>query len=159
MKKAIWTQKFQSTVSQAVFWTWIQIGSDPHHLAGSGLVSIPSICIFYFFHEYFNMWSKILKFMTHLPLMSKEKLCKLAFLWIKVKKCCLFSNMCETGVGMWIGIVLMPIRIQIWIDNKMKSQIQSQIGKTISIHNTANRTHINWILDILNYLLTRAGLW
>ncbi len=35
---------------------------------------------FYFFHEYFNMLSKILKFMTHLPLMIREKLSKLAFL-------------------------------------------------------------------------------
>jgi hypothetical protein len=84
---------------------WIRTGPDPHHLAGSGRiriilpdpdsdrrrhlghadpvrgsVSIPNTCIFYFFHENFNMLSKIIKIMTHLPLMRKEKYYKLVLL-------------------------------------------------------------------------------
>jgi hypothetical protein len=56
---------------------WNRIGSDLHHFAGSGSVSIPNTCIFYFFHENFNV----------LPKVSKYR--------------------------MWIGVVLMPIRISI----------------------------------------------
>jgi hypothetical protein len=56
---------------------------------------------YYFFHENFNMLSKILKIMTHLPLMSKEKHCKLALL----KK----SKM-ESQFRVTIGIKTMPIQ-------------------------------------------------
>ncbi len=49
------------------------------------------------FHENFTMLSKILKIMTHMPLVRKGKQCKLALLWIKVK--IPFFNMCKKTWG------------------------------------------------------------
>ena len=100
----------------------IRIGSDPHNFAGSrsGLVSracrsgsgpsisIPSKCIFLLFNENFNMLSKILKIITHLPLMWKEIYFNLPLLWIKVKKFSpSFSKCVKLGKD---RIILMPIR-------------------------------------------------
>ncbi len=63
-----------------------RIGPDPNHFVGSG--SVPSTCVFYFFREDFTLLPKILKILTHLPLITKEKHCKLTLLWIKIIKCC-----------------------------------------------------------------------
>ncbi len=107
----------------AVLWIRIRIGSDPHHFAESGSgsasricqtgsgrsgsVSVPSTYVYYFFHENFNMLSEILKIITHLQLMRKEKNCKLALLWIKVKKLPLCFPTCVTyGVGFACGSAL-----------------------------------------------------
>jgi hypothetical protein len=89
------------------------------------------------FHENFNRLSKILKIMTPLPLMEKEKHCKLAFLRINFLS--LFSNMCKSWhrIRILIGTVLISIRfrIQIWIGTTMEIRIRIDI-KTIPIHNT-----------------------
>jgi hypothetical protein len=45
-----------------------------------GAVPINSRRSVFIFHENFNLLSKILKILTHLPLMAKEKHCKLTLL-------------------------------------------------------------------------------
>jgi hypothetical protein len=63
---------------------------------------------FLLFNENFNMLSKILKIMTHLPLMWKEIYFNLPLLWIKVKK---FSPSFLKCVKLGKDrIILMPIR-------------------------------------------------
>jgi hypothetical protein len=108
------------------------LGSDPHHFAGfvsrsgsasskgcqSGSVSIPSTCIFLFFSEKFQYAVKntVLKIVTHLPLIRKEKHCEIGIALNK-KKFALLSKMCKTlgRIHMRISIGFMPIRIRIWI--------------------------------------------
>jgi hypothetical protein len=100
----------------------IRMGSDPHNFAGSRseigfqgmLIRIQPIDInskqmyFLLFNENFNMLSKILKIMTHLPLMWKEIYFNLPLLWIKVKKFSpSFSKCVKLGKD---RIILMPIR-------------------------------------------------
>jgi len=74
--------------------------------------------------------------MTHFPLMRKEKYCKLVLLSIKVGKFCPILRLVKTWVRIciWIGIVLMPIRI--WIGIKTESRIRIGIN-TMPIYNTA----------------------
>ncbi len=70
---------------------------------------IPSTCIFGVFRE--NL-SKLLKIITHLPLMRKHWVQKL---WINLKEIPNFPTCVKTGgrIRMWIDIVLMPIRMRI----------------------------------------------
>jgi hypothetical protein len=58
---------------------------------------------------------------------------------LKLKIKLLLSNMCKTlgRIRMWIGIVLMPIRIRIRISIKMEIRSRIQIGiKARPIHST-----------------------
>jgi hypothetical protein len=83
------------------------------------------------------MQSKILKIMTPMPPVRKEKHCKLPFLWEKVNIFPLFSNMCKTWckIRMWIGME-MEIHIRIRIGMEMEIQIRIRIGsKTMLIGN------------------------
>jgi len=85
----------------------IRIGSDPHYFfrirTGINSKTIPNTYIFYFFTEHFSMLSKILKIMTSLPLMRKEKHCKLALLWMKVKFFRYFQTCVKLKVGSSCG--------------------------------------------------------
>ncbi len=94
--------------------TRIVLPDRDRHSEHAGLVSIPSTCFLYFFHENLNMLSKIFKIIAHLPLMRKEKHSKLrnSLNWHcyeqKSKKFELFSKICtvELGVGSACGSAL-----------------------------------------------------
>ncbi len=84
----------------------IRIGSDPIWIQPIDINS--KQMYFLLFSENFNMLSKILKIMTHLPLMWKEIYFNLPLLWIKVKKFSpSFSKCVKLGKD---RIILMPIR-------------------------------------------------
>ncbi len=89
---------------------WIWIGSDPHHFAGSGSVSIPKKMkklIGILFPENITMMFKIVKIMTYFTLLIKKKHCQLTMLLLKGKKS-MISNMCKTWgrIRIRIGIFL-----------------------------------------------------
>ncbi len=130
-----------------------RIGSVPQNFAGScqglasrvcrfgsgrsGLVAIPSTCIFRFFflHKNLSKNSSKVKIMTHLPLRRKENVVN----WhsCQSKFCPPIFFVCKIWgrIRMWIGIVLMPIRIRIWIGILMEIRIRICRSTTLESSN------------------------